>query len=94
MIGQSGAQSLQHLVPVSPVAAVLFCPWKKSYLGDGTLLIGQGIGFKCKPQTLVIMRKLKYLWEKSLARPATSESEQKGGVELIELVTELLLSVY
>ena len=73
-----------NVIPLSPAAAVLFCPWSQAFIGDGTLLVGKGVGVQCKAQTIVLIRKLRYLWDASLAAGG------RTGGELLGLVTELL----
>ena len=66
MKNQSGRQSLLNVSSINLFTALLFVPWVKFYIGDGTIIIGRGIGIKCKPQTIVALRRLKAKWEKSL----------------------------
>ena len=66
MKNQSGKQSLLNVSSINLFTALLFVPWSKYYIGDGTIIIGRGIGIQCKPQTLVVLRSLKAQWEQSL----------------------------
>jgi hypothetical protein len=70
MANDSGRQSVSNVTAVSPSIAVLFSPWTKYFIGDGTIIVGTGIGVKIRPQSLVALRKLKAAWDSLLCDDA------------------------
>lgn len=79
-----GSHSIHNVMTVNAATMILFSPWAKFYLAEGTVLIGRGIGVKCKPQTLVALRKLKASWEELLLEHSDG---CVWGKELIRLLT-------
>lgn len=97
MKNQSGKQSLINVSSVNLFTALLFVPWSKYYIGDGTIIIGRGIGVKCKPQTLVLLRGLKTEWERSLVmnshtREEMSQLEKLKETDCIQMIFNLISS--
>lgn len=66
MVGQSGMQSLLNVVSIDVMTLVLFSPWSKVYYGEGTVIIGRGIGVKFRQKTLAALRRLRAEWERVL----------------------------
>ena len=85
MISPSGAQTLSSVANINLCTALLFSTWTKFYIGDGTVIIGNGIGVKLHPQTLVALRKLKSYWEASLIQDTTTLGEH-----FIQIISQLI----
>jgi hypothetical protein len=95
MKNQSGKQSLLNVSSINLFTALLFVPWIKYYIGDGTIIIGRGIGIKCKPQTLVVLRSLKAQWEQALVMNSTEDMSplaKRKETACINMITSLINS--
>ena len=68
----SSRQSISNVSSVHVNIVMLFSPWAKCYIGDGTIILASGIGVKCRPQLLVALRRLKAAWEIALCDNLTS----------------------
>jgi hypothetical protein len=94
MKNQGGKHSLLNVASINLFTALLFVPWSKTYIGDGTVIIGRGIGLKCRPQTLVLIRRLKAQWERALVMNGTQDGSSPEAVrqeaECIRMITELI----
>jgi HrpA-like RNA helicase len=88
MINNSGIQYLSNVAVININTILFFSPWIKSFVGDGTVVVGRGIGIKCKPQTLAALRKIKFLWENLLMED--NISCEASDIELISIIKEMV----
>jgi HrpA-like RNA helicase len=93
MINQSGKQSLLTIATISIGTILLFSNWSKYFIGDGTVIVGRGIGFRCRQDTLLSLRKLRVAWEDSLV-DGTSLGDKADKAELLAILKEILLLGY
>jgi HrpA-like RNA helicase len=86
MANDSGRQSVSNVCAVDVSTVLLFSPWTKYYICDGTIIVGGGIGVKCKPQSLVALRRLKVAWEYALCHDTTAAAvdSRTGGSSVVD----------
>lgn len=86
-VNKSGTSyTVQNVIAIEPVMMLLFSPWAKFFIGDGTLVLGRGIGVKLRSQTLVLIKQLRMEWEAALVN-----HEQNEG--LSELLLRIILTM-
>lgn len=86
MLGSYDSQTLSGIGSVNLATVMLFSTWVKYFVADGTVVIGNGIGIKCAPQTLVAIRKLRYRWNDLLINDGVGNDSKK----LVDLLLGLI----
>ena len=76
-IGQTGQVALTNVISVNAMIMVLFCTWTKLFYGEGTVILGRGIGIKMKPESLVALRRLRSAWERLIVGNVHNSMETK-----------------
>ena len=95
MKNQTGKLSLLNIASVNLLTALIFVPWMKYYIGEGVIIIGRGIGIKCKPQTVVVLRSLKAQWQNSLIMNSNKDNPEAiktKETECLNIIQQLIHS--
>ena len=93
MISPSGVHSLINVISIDMITMLLFSPWTKYFLAEGTVIIGRGIGVKICIQTLIALRKLRAEWEDLLISnnsSLTSICDSRRSQQLVSLLLNLI----